>query len=286
MRPRHAGRVAAALAHRFAPGLRAAAFVFAAEDTLGTPVTALDPIEVTAERIGIAEILDRCIRREEESRGRIDSHDFTELVKTVISIGGSADRPKKEIVHEQVRRISTSRPDVRRVVLLSEAEYELVGRERRDRKEKIEAKGSDGSGISVRVEDFDDLPFYLEDRDDYDFRILGREIVGERVVYQVSLAPRSDFQIAPAGRVWVDTSNFQILREEFDFGDRVPMPIFVRSIGPVVREREPVGEVWVTSRFLVHVELRVGWMRFLDDEIPDRIDIVASYRDHRMEEAK
>ena len=40
-----------------------------------------------------------------------------------------------------------------------------------------------------------------------------------------------------------DTSTFSILREEFDFGDRVPLPMLVRSIGPYVRGRYTHSEV-------------------------------------------
>ena len=60
------------------------------------------------------------------------------------------------------------------------------------------------------------------------------EIVGKRVIYEVRLEPKSDFEIAPSGRIWIDTSEYQILREEFDFGERVPLPMFVKRIGPFV----------------------------------------------------
>ncbi len=244
----------------------------------------LDPIEVTSERLGISDIVDRCIRREEEMRKRIAVHDWTQRVKTSLAIGGSSDRPDKEIVIEEVSRVELRRPTSKKKVLLARHEYEVVDGERQER--KAEAKGPDGEPIEVRYEDFDDLPFYLQDRDDYDFWIEERQIVGSSLIYKVRLAPKSEFDVAPGGRIWVDTSTYQILREEFDFGDRVPMPMFVRSIGPVVREREKVGDVWVVSRVLLRVDLRVGWMRFMDDEIPDRVEIAATYRDHVMEKSR
>jgi hypothetical protein len=260
----------------------AAARTLATEDPFGPPpVTTLDPIEVTTNVLDIAEIVDRCIRREEEMRERYAAYDRTERIRTSLAIGGS---PAKEIVIEEVRRIETRRPESETSTLLARHEYEVVDGVRTER--DVEGKGRDGEAVEVKFEDFDDLPFYLEDRGDYDFSIEDRQIVGNRVIYRVRLKPKSDFEVAPEGRIWIDTSLFQILREEFDFGDRVPMPIFVKSIGPVVREREAIGEAWVVSRFLARVDLRVGWLRFMDDEIPDRVEIVATYRDHVLEEKK
>jgi hypothetical protein len=268
-----------------APAAAEYPFTWAIEDTLGPPpVTTLDPIEVTSVRLGIAEIVDRCIRREEETRRRFATHDWTERVKTSLLIGGSAEHPDKEIVIEEVNRVEVRRPTSQKKVLLARHKYEIVDGERRDR--DADPLDPEGEPVEVRYEDFDHLPFYLEDRNDYDFEIVGRQIVDQRLIYEVRLTPKSEFDVAPQGRVWVDTSTFQILREEFDFGERVPMPMFVKSIGPVVRERERVGDAWVVSRLLIRVDLRVGWLRFMDDEIPDRVEIAATYRDHVLEEGR
>lgn len=264
------------------PAATKSRLLLATEDDFGPPpVTTLDTIEVTSDRLGIAAIVDRCIRREEETAARILSHEYTEWTKTVCSIEQRDGEPKKELTYEEVRRVTLRRPDVRKTATLSKKEYEVVDGVSKER--DVEAKDKDGASVTMKIEDFDDLPFYLEDRSGYDFKIERREIVGGRVIYQVSLAPKSDFEVAPHGRIWVDTSNFQIVREEFNFGDRVPMPMFVKSVGPVVREREPIGDIWVTSRLLVRLELRIGWMRFLDDEIPDRVDLVSTFRDQRVE---
>jgi hypothetical protein len=260
-----------------------AAALFAVEDTLGPPpVTELDPVEVTASRLEIGEIVERCIRREKETRERIVAHDFTELVKTVLTIDAKKKKPQREIIIEEVRRKKTRRPSYFEQTILARSEYEVVDGVRQDR--EIELTDRDGAKIEVKYEDFDDLPFYLEDPGGYEFRIDGRQIVGSSVIYEVHLAPKSDFDIAPEGTIWIDTSNFQILREEFDFGDRIPMPMFVESVGPVVREREKIGNLWVVQRVLLRVDLRSGWLKFLSGDIPDRVEIVATARDHRLEE--
>lgn len=260
-----------------------AAFRFAIEDTLGPPaVTELDPIEVTAERLEIGDIVERCIRHEKEVRQDTVSHDFTELIKTVLTIEGKKKDAERQIIIEEVRRMKTRRPAYSEKTVLARSEYELVDGTRKDR--DAETVGEDGASVEVEYEDFDDLPFYLEDPRGYDFQIRGRQIVGQTVIYEVALAPKSRFEIAPGGTIWIDTSDFQILREEFNFGDRVPMPMFVKSVGPVVREREKIGNRWVIQRVLLRADLRVGWLKFLDGDIPDRVEIVVTSRDHRFEE--
>jgi hypothetical protein len=261
----------------------APSLLFAVEDTLGPPPSAyLDSVLVFAQRLEIGEIVDRCIRHEEEVRERIAAHDWTELVKTVLTVPSKDKGPQKEIVIEEVRRIS-SRASTRKKAVLARMEYEIVNGVRSEREpEEDEIDGE--PNVEVKYEDFDNLPFYLQDRAGYEFRILGREIVGTSVIYEVEINPKSDFEIAPRGRIWIDTSNFQILREEFDFEDRVPMPMLVKAIGPVVREREKVGDFWVVQRIMIRVDLRTGWMRVLDDDIPRRVEIVATSRDHHLEE--
>ncbi|HET9887677.1 MAG TPA: hypothetical protein VFR10_09195, partial [bacterium] len=274
----------AALCSPYASPARAS-FVLATEDTLAlAPVTELDPIEVHTTRLEIGEIVERCIRHEKEVRERIAAHDFTELLKTVLTIEGKKEKQDRQIVIEEVRRMKTRRPAYSEETTLARSEYELVGGERKDRDAKTVDKN--GAKVEVRYEDFDDLPFYLEDPRGYEFQIKNRQIVGDSVIYAVGLAPKSQFEIAPRGTIWIDTSDFQILREEFNFGDRVPMPMFVKSIGPVVREREKIGNLWVIQRVLVRADLRTGWLKFLDGDIPDRVEFVATSRDHHLEESR
>jgi len=248
------------------------------EDTLDlTDELKIDPLEIRADRLRIAEIVRRCIEREEEQQKQIETHVYTQYIKTVLHVGGYAEEADKLLVLEEVDRVRTKKPDTAEVVPLRHDRYILENGERKEWDEEDE-----DVAMAVHYDDFDKLPFYLEGRDDYDFDILDRTVVGDRVVYKVHLEPKSDFEIAPSGTIWVDTSRFQFLREEFDFGDRVPLPMIVKSIGPVIRERERVGDLWVWKRLLLRADLRMGWLRVLSDKIPDTVEFVLLFTDHEV----
>lgn len=253
-------------------------WIFAVEDTADLPASfEMFKIEVRADRVGIGEIVQRCIEGEGELSARIRTLEYTALVKSVLYVGGR-DREARRLVTEQVDRKFFRRPDHEKTIPLKFRQYELVD----GKEEKWDPDDSDPVRIGYEV--FDELPFYLQDSEQYDFRILSREIVGDRVIYEVRLTPKSDFEIAPSGRIWIDTSGYQILREEFDFGDRAPLPMFIKSLGPFVRERERVGDLWVWKRFLIRVDLRMGYLRFLDNDIPDRVEFAVTFQDYRVNE--
>jgi hypothetical protein len=256
-------------------------WIFAAEDTLEIPAFfEMSLIEVRADRVTIGEIVQRCIDRERELAERIRSHEFTLLAKGVFSIGGTSGAPDRQLVTEVVQRRFFAAPDRRKTIVLKEDRYEL-----RDGERHPWDPDEDGdSSVSVSFDDLQELPFYLENHEDYDFEILTREIVGNGVLYEVALRPRSDFDIAPSGRIWIDTSTYSILREEFDFGDRVPMPLLVRSVGPFIRERERIGDLWVWKRLLMRAQIRGGLFRWLDKDIPDVVEFQLTFRDHRINE--
>jgi hypothetical protein len=271
--------LAAIVAEPAVPDSGARPWVFAAEDTLELPALfRMSEVEIRATRLEIGDIVSRCIESEEKLHESISSLVYTQSVRTVLHVGGYGAGARKQLVIEQVDRVFFRKPEERRTVRLSVERYVLENGERRPWEE------GDEETVEIGLEDLGHLPFYLSDRDEYDFRIASREIVGERVIYEVQLSPRSDFEIAPSGTIWVDTSTFRILREEFDFGDRVPMPMFVKSVGPFIRERERIGDTWVWKRFLVRAALRMGWLRFLEKDIPDVVELMVSFRDHRVNE--
>jgi hypothetical protein len=252
----------------------------AKEDTLDlTGIADIGTVEVQANRLSIGEIVQLCIDREEDLARRIESHRYTQLVKSVFHVGGYGPAAKKLLVLEEVDRVSFRRSGIDRTTALHVDRYVL---EKGERKPWDEKDDEGGDGIEIRFEDLGDLPFYLEERGAYDFRIIGRHYVEGRLIYQVRLRPRSDFAIAPEGTIWVDTSNFQILREEFFFGDRVPLPMIVRSIGPFVRERERIGDLWVWKRMLIRVDIRTGLLRLLDKDVPETVEFVVSFTDHEL----
>jgi hypothetical protein len=200
------------------------------------------------------------------------------ISRGVFSIGGSGTDAKRTMVVEHADRCFFRKPNERRTILLKSAEYQI---ENGERKPWQLAEG-DEPAVQVSYDDLRDLQFYLDERSEYDFEILSREIVGDRVIYEVRLTPKSDFAIAPSGRIWVDTSTFSIVREEFDFGDRVPLPLLIKRVGPYIRERERIGDLWVWKRIVIRVELRGGLLRWMERDVPDIAEFVVVFQDHRV----
>jgi hypothetical protein len=262
-----------------AESLRPYRWIFAAEDTARIPAFfEMSEIEIRADRLKIGDIVQQCIDREEELRARIETHEYTRLSTAVLSYGGAGADADRQRVIEHADHVFFRKPDEQRTVPVRRATYAL---ERGERKEWA-PDPDDDPAIDVEYGDLADLPFYLENKNDYDFEILSREIVGDRVIYEVHLKPRSDFEIAPSGTIWIDTSTFSILREEFDFGSRVPMPMLIRRIGPYVRERERIGDLWVWKRMVIRVELRAKLLRWIDRDVPDAAEWVVVFGDHRV----
>ena len=261
------------------PEVRPQRWVFAVEDTLDLPpMFEMSPVEIRAERLKIGDIVDRCIRSEEAIHDSIRTLEQTLIVKQVHHIGGYGEAARERLVIEQADRLLYRNPDVDRSIPLKLERYKIVDGERREWDE------DDDTNVRVEFSTLNGMPFYLQNRDGYSFEILSRDIVGDRVLYEVRIEPKSDFEIAPEGTLWIDASNFRILREEFDMGDRVPMPLFVKSIGPIIRERQRIGDVWVWKRLLFRVDIRTGLLRYLDGDIPDTIEFVATFRDFVVNE--
>ncbi|MDM7913849.1 MAG: hypothetical protein ACE15D_05210 [Candidatus Eisenbacteria bacterium] len=275
--PPHAGAVDPSEEGRAGPPVPAVAL----EDTLDYTHLPFDEVEVRAHRLSIGEIVDRCIRQEEALQAKIASDSYTQQVKAVLHVGGDGEGKETLLVTEESSRVFYRKGKGTETVLLQKDRYKLEGGQR---KEWPEESDSGGGKVEIRYEDFHALPFYLEDREQYDFRILSRHWLGGKLIYEVTLEPKSDFAIAPSGRIWIDTTDFQILREEFDFRDRVPMPMFVKSIGPFVRERERIGGVWVWKRVLVRADLHAKLLRFLDKEMPSTVEMSVTFAGHEVTE--
>jgi len=53
--------------------------------------------------------------------------------------------------------------------------------------------------------------------------------------------------------VWVETSDFVIVRQEIEFA-RSPVPLFIKDVKRMVVERTHADGLWVLSRVLVRLE--------------------------------
>jgi hypothetical protein len=157
-------------------------------------------------------------------------------------------------------------------------------------REEEKKEGKKGGEQNVKVsfdadmsESFIAFAFDPKMRARFQFRIEDRKLVGDRVVYLLSFAPRSSLEALPSGHVWLNTNDFVILREEFAFKDRSPLPLFVQSIDSCVLERTLIDhQYWVISRILARVTLTdpVRWMgKLAGDEIPKVVDLALARTD-------
>jgi hypothetical protein len=120
----------------------------------------------------------------------------------------------------------------------------------------------------------------------YNFHIDSRVLIGNHVVYVIAFAPRSSVDELPAGRVWVDTNDFVIAREEFWYRDRSPAPLIFKRLDSCVVERTKVaGQWWVVSRILARVQLTSAarlMAKLAKEPLGKTIDFVATQYDWKV----
>jgi hypothetical protein len=234
----------------------------AVEDTLRqSAAEPLPEILVTAPRQTIDEILRRVAEGEARRDSLLQDQAFTLLLRFSGRHAANDPTEKSELYAESAERVYQKRPHRQRVVTLKEWSRES---------EKRKKNGQKGGEPSVKVsfdadmsESFIGFAFDPNLRGRYQFRIVDRALVGDQVVYQLSFTPRSALEPLPAGRVWVNTNDFVILREEFRYTDRSPLPLFIQSIDSCVLERTLIDHrYWVVSRIIARVTLTdpVLWM--------------------------
>lgn len=223
------------------PGLPA----LAKEDTIPVPSALMATVFVNAPRVTLDEILRRVALGEarRDSLMRDQSYTLTALV-TYLDADGKAPTGAKHRF-EYASKVYKKHPDKLREVPLIQ---------------RTSKKGKDddfefSAGPSMR-EDIVSFAFEPRARAQYDFHIEDRRYVGGHVVYVIAYRPRSNVDPLPTGRVWVDTNDFVIVREEFWYHDRSPEPLFLKRIDSCVVERSRVdGPWWVVTRAVARVQL-------------------------------
>jgi len=210
----------------------------AVEDTMYTSVP---EVLVRAPRVTLGEILDRVALGEARRDSMLRDQAFTFTLRVVGQVGGSKE---PRLLIEDVRRVYRKRPDRVRSIRLREYRYKEKGRE------GVRAEFS--ANMSEEIVNF---AFRPEARRDYTYSIADRAVVGNHVIYQIQFEPRSKLSFdKPSGRVWVDTNDFVIVREELNF-DRSPAPLILKDIDRVVVERGLVEGFWVLKRVLMRVRM-------------------------------
>lgn len=220
----------------------------AKEDTMHTDVS---PVLVRAPRVTLEEILDRVARGEARRDSLIRDQSFTATLRVMRDTEG---KQGPVLFMESVNKVYKKKPDLLRTVELRHYE------EQPD-------KGGDG-------DDFDDdfspntgeeivnFAFRPANRKNFRFTIEDRKLLGDHLVYTLAFEPRSALAVfEPAGRVWVDTKDFVIVRQEIDFRQS-PVPLILKDIKHMVVERARAGDFWVLSRVMVRMELTVPLPKF------------------------
>jgi hypothetical protein len=272
------------------PSLLLAASVFAAEGSSKAPPTLavedtlrarvaepLPEIVVTAPRQTLDEILGRVAEGEALRDSMIDDQAYTLYMRLVGRDSKKKTVEESEPYLEAVMRIYQKRPGKQRVVMLKQ--WSRYDEKEEKGRTSVEIHGgiSEGpkkdeeprhNGVTVSLdndmsEQFVAFAFDPKTRSRFHFRIEDRKIIGEEVIYVIAFTPKSPLDLLPTGRVWVNTNDFVILREEFSYADRSPVPLFLESVDSCILERTRLdGRYWVLSRVLARVTLTdpVRWM--------------------------
>jgi hypothetical protein len=243
---------------------------YAREDTMR--IAATFPVEVTAKRVSLEEILQRCIDAEKRKYEGVDDIQFTMVEKVILHYGSPDDPNAKQTVHEVVQRVYRRQPDLVRSVHLGEREYTVKdGRvEPRDEEEEAPVRVDVGTDRSALT----DLPFFFEDLSDYRFAIAERIILEDRVLYRITFNPCSDFKPRPKGEFWIDTTDFEIFHMDLTFMENVPVPVVLKGVDHLAIEKKRIGDLWVYAR------IRLRKIPFV--KIPQAAEIVVVFSDYAV----
>jgi hypothetical protein len=215
-----------------------------------------DTLNVEAERLGIREIIRRSVEGEYTKLG---GHD--DMVCTV-SIRAIQYWKKKKEITEEIHRSYSSRDGERRLISLEERTQKFKLKdgnwlpdddEDEDEEETVQVQVSERS-------DFSRLPVFFEEIEEFDFELLDRYVEtgveGDHVIFEVAFRPKSDFKPLPKGKLYIDTNNYRIIHEQYEFSAN-PFPLLLKDLKRMTRHwtQLPTGE-WVFTRIMAEIELR------------------------------
>ena len=228
----------------------------AVEDTMHTDVS---EVLVRAPRVTLDEILDRVARGEARRDSLLQDQSFTATLRVMRNVTGTK---APELFFESVSKVYKKKPNKIRTIELRnyEAKPDKKGKsEDEDKKhdDTVDADFSPGMG-----EEMVNFAFRPENRRNFKFRIEDRKILGDHLLYTLRFEPRSALAVyEPAGRVWVDTKDFVIVRQELEFRQS-PVPLFLKGIRHMVVERTYADGFWVMSRMMMRIELTLPLPKF------------------------
>ncbi len=227
---------------------RAAGPAVAVEDTMQTDVAG---VLVRAPRVTLDEILDRVARGEARRDSLLQDQSFTATVRVLRNTAGKGT---PELFAETVSKVYRKKPNLVRTVRLRQYERHP---DKNGGDAMLDSDFSPSMG-----EEIVNFAFRPANRRNYRFSIESRKLLGDHLLYTLRFEPRSALAVyEPSGRVWVDTKDFVIVRQEIEF-KQSPVPLFLKSIRRMVVERVRAGNHWVLSRALVRMELTLPVPRF------------------------
>jgi hypothetical protein len=221
----------------------------AVEDTMHTDVP---EVLVRAPRVTLDEILDRVARGEARRDSLLHDQSFTATLRVMRNTAGKGT---PELFAESVSKVYKKKPDGIRTIPLRK--YEKYPDKGNNDDESMDSDFSPGMG-----EEMVNFAFRPENRRNFRFSIEDRKLLGDHLLYTLRFEPRSALAVyEPSGRVWVDTKDFVILRQELEF-KQSPVPLLLKNIRHMVVERTQAGDFWVMSRMLLRIELTIPLPKF------------------------
>lgn len=236
---------------------RAEGPTLAIEDTMRTEVS---EVLVKAPRVTLDEILDRVARGEARRDSLLQDQSFTAMMRV---LGNTTGKGKPTLFVETVSKVYKKKPNLVRTITLRHYEYksekERMKEEQSGKKKEGDVNADFSSDMGEGIINF---AFRPDNRRNFKFRIEDRKLLGDHLLYTLAFEPRSALAVhEPRGRVWVDTKDYVIVRQELSF-KQSPVPLVLKSIPHMVVERTRAGEFWVLSRALIRMELTVPLPKF------------------------
>lgn len=215
--------------------------------------TDLSEVLVRAPRVTLDEILDRVARGEARRDSLLKDQSFTATLRVMRNTVGNKT---PTLFFESVSRVYKKKPDRMRAIELRKFEAE-PDKKSDDGDDAVDADFSPNMG-----EDIVNFAFQPANRRNFKFTIEDRRLLGDHLLYTLRFEPRSALAVyEPSGRVWVDTKDYVIVRQELDFRQS-PVPLFLKGIRRLVVERTQANGFWVMSRMMVRIELTVPLPKF------------------------
>src|SRR5689334_21127055 len=203
---------------RSAGPLNDAGPTLAKEDTMRTDVST---VLVKAPRVTLEEILDRVARGEARRDSLLRDQSFTATLRVMRDTEG---KKAPVLFAESVSKVYKKKPDKLRTVELRHYE------ERPDKGDHGDDEDLNADFSPSMGEEMVNFAFRPANRKNFKFTIEDRKLLGHHLHYTLGIVPCSPLAVfAPSGRVWVDTKDYLIERQQIVFRQS-PVPLVLKDI--------------------------------------------------------